>query len=102
MCYTTETQAPGATVHCRMFAPGLGVPEDPATGSASGALGCFLVWHNVIRPHNGVAKIVVEQGLEIGRDSRIDVEIEVGNGGEITEVRVAGEAVTVIEGEVHL
>jgi trans-2,3-dihydro-3-hydroxyanthranilate isomerase len=102
MCYTLETESPDATVHCRMFAPGIGVPEDPATGSASGALGCFLVWHNVIRPHNGVAKVVVEQGLEIGRDSRIDVEIEVGNGGEITEVRVGGEAVTVIEGEVQL
>jgi len=102
MCYTLETEDPGATVHCRMFAPGLGVLEDPATGSASGALGCYLVWHNVVRPHSGVANIVVEQGIEIGRPSRIDVEITVGNGGEITEVRVGGTAVTVMEGEVRL
>ncbi len=102
MCYTLETESPDATVHCRMFAPGIGIPEDPATGSAAGALGCYLVWHNVIRPHNGVAKIVVEQGLEIGRASTIYVEIAVGNGGEITDVRVGGEAVTVIEGEVRL
>lgn len=102
MCYTLETEDPGATVHCRMFAPGIGVPEDPATGSASGALGCYLVWHNVVRPHGGVARIVVEQGLEIGRASRIDVEITVGNGGEITEVRVGGTAVTVMEGEVRI
>lgn len=102
MCYTTETERPGATVHCRMFAPGLGVPEDPATGSAAGALGCYLVWHGQVRPHDGVARVTVEQGIEIGRPSLIHVEIAVGNGGEITEVRVGGEAVTVITGEVQV
>lgn len=102
MCYTLETASPDATVHCRMFAPGLGVPEDPATGTAAGALGSYLVWHGIIRPHDGVASIIVEQGLEIGRPSRIHVEIAVGNGGEITEVRVGGQAVTVIQGEVRL
>lgn len=102
MCYTMETETEGATVHCRMFAPGLGVPEDPATGSASGALASYLVWHGIVRPHDGVAQLVVEQGIEISRPSRIHVEVAVGNGGEITEVRVGGEAVTVIEGEVRL
>jgi trans-2,3-dihydro-3-hydroxyanthranilate isomerase len=102
MCYTMETVDRQATVHCRMFAPGLGVPEDPATGSAAGALGCYLVWHALVRPHDGVARIVVEQGLEIGRPSLIHVEIDVGNGGEITAVRVGGEAVTVISGEARL
>jgi trans-2,3-dihydro-3-hydroxyanthranilate isomerase len=102
MCYVPETEQPGATVHCRMFAPGFGVPEDPATGSAAGALGCYLVWHGQVRPHDGVARIVIEQGLEIGRPSLIHVEIGVGNGGEITAVRVGGEAVTVITGEVQL
>ena len=102
MCYTQETESPDASVHCRMFAPGIGIAEDPATGSAAGALGSYLVWHNIVRPHGGIARIVVEQGLEIGRPSRIQVEIAVGNGGEITEVRVGGEAVTVIEGEVRL
>lgn len=102
MCYTPETVDSGATVHCRMFAPGLGVPEDPATGSAAGALGSYLVWHNIVRPHDGFGAVMVEQGLEIGRPSRIHVEIAVGNGGEITEVRVGGEAVTVIHGEIRL
>ena len=102
MCYTLETESKDATVHCRMFAPGLGVAEDPATGSASGALGCYLVWHGVVRPRDGGARIMVEQGLEIGRPSLIRVEVDVGNGGEVTEVRVGGEAVTVIEGEVRL
>ncbi|UCG86537.1 MAG: PhzF family phenazine biosynthesis protein [Gemmatimonadota bacterium] len=102
MCYTLETVDPKATAHCRMFAPGLGVPEDPATGSAAGALGSYLVRHDIVRPHDGVGTIAIEQGLEIGRPSRIHVQIAVGSGGEITEVRVGGEAVTVIHGEVRL
>ncbi len=102
MCYAMETEDSGSTVHCRMFAPGLGVPEDPATGSAAGALGSYLVWHGLIRPHGGLASIIVEQGVEIGRPSHINVEIVVGNGGEISEVRVGGEAVTVVLGELRL
>lgn len=102
MCYATDTVAADATVHCRMFAPGLGVPEDPATGSAAGALGCYLVRHGVVTPADGMARVVVEQGLEIGRPSRIDVSVVVGATGEISEVRVGGGAVTIIEGEVRL
>jgi trans-2,3-dihydro-3-hydroxyanthranilate isomerase len=102
MCYTLETEAPDATVHCRMFAPGLGVPEDPATGSAAGALGCYLVHHNVVQPVDGRARIVVEQGLEIARPSRIEVEISVSTKEEILSVQVGGRAVTIIEGEVRL
>jgi trans-2,3-dihydro-3-hydroxyanthranilate isomerase len=102
MLYATETESPEATVHCRMFAPGLGVTEDPATGSASGALGAYLVRHGVVRPEEGRARIVVEQGLEIQRPSIIRVEVRTGPQDEITEVRVGGEAITVIEGEVRL
>jgi trans-2,3-dihydro-3-hydroxyanthranilate isomerase len=102
MCYTLETEDPEATVHCRMFAPGLGVPEDPATGSAAGALGAYLVRHGIVRPREGIAQVVVEQGIEIGRPSLIQVEIETADGSEIREVRVGGRAVTVIEGTVRL
>lgn len=102
MCYVLETQSPDATVHCRMFAPGLGVPEDPATGSASGALGAYLVRHGIVAPTDGVARIVVEQGIEIGRPSRITVEVTCAPDGAIQTVRVGGQAVTFIEGEVRL
>jgi len=102
MCYVSETVTPEATVHCRMFAPGLGVPEDPATGSASGALGCHLVRHGIVQPVNGKAHVVIEQGLEIGRPSRIDVTVVVDRSGTVTEVHVGGTAVTIIEGEVRL
>jgi predicted PhzF superfamily epimerase YddE/YHI9 len=56
----------------------------------------------VVRPHDGVGTLTVEQGVEIGRRSMIHVEVAVGNGGEITEVRVGGQAVTVIQGEVSI
>jgi trans-2,3-dihydro-3-hydroxyanthranilate isomerase len=102
MCYSLETVDPSATVHCRMFAPGIGVPEDPATGSAAGALGAYLVRYGIVEPVGGVATIAVEQGLEIERPSRIDVEISVSESKEITEVRVGGKAITIIAGEVSL
>lgn len=102
MCYTTETVDTTATVQCRMFAPGLGVPEDPATGSAAGALGCYLVKHGIVSPNNGTAQVTVDQGIEMGRPSRIHVKVSVDARGEITEVRVGGAAVTIITGEVRL
>jgi trans-2,3-dihydro-3-hydroxyanthranilate isomerase len=102
MCYTQETEGTDATVHCRMFAPGLGVPEDPATGSAAGALGAYLVHHGVVPADGGKADIVVEQGIEIGRPSRIRVRVlRAGAGAEELQVEVGGTAVTVIEGEVR-
>jgi trans-2,3-dihydro-3-hydroxyanthranilate isomerase len=101
MMYSLETELPGSTAHCRMFAPGLGVPEDPATGSAAGALGAYLVQHGVVAPRDGLARIVIEQGLEIGRPSVIHVEVAV-RGDSITQVKVGGEAVTILEGEIRL
>ena len=102
MCYSMATVDPESTVHCRMFAPGIGVPEDPATGSAAGALGSYLVRYGIVKAERGVAKVVVEQGLEIDRPSRIEVEVSVSDTDEITEVRVGGKALTIIKGEVSI
>lgn len=94
--------APDITAHCRMFAPGLGVPEDPATGSAAGALGAYLVRHGVVAPQDGEARMVFEQGIEIGRPSRIEVRVTVDPTGATTGVYVGGTAVRVIDGTVTL
>src|SRR5262249_47457287 len=48
--FSAEAGSDGATVYSRMFAPGLGVSEDPATGIASGPLGCYLVKHKIVSP----------------------------------------------------
>jgi trans-2,3-dihydro-3-hydroxyanthranilate isomerase len=94
--FTFETVDPTATVHCRMFAPSFGIPEDPATGSASGCLGAYLVKNRVV-PASRLVRIESEQGLEMGRPSRIVIEVETKDR-EILAVRVGGGAVVVGEG----
>lgn len=90
------------TAYCRMFAPGLAVPEDPATGSAAGALGAYLVRHGLVQPAAGATNLLFEQGIEIGRPSRIGVGVRTDAGGTITEVTVGGTAVQLIAGDVTL
>lgn len=91
------TGGPGETAYSRMFAPEFSIVEDPATGSASGPLGCYLVEHGVV--HEETARhIVSAQGVAMGRASRIHIEIT-GGQGAITRVRVGGEAVLVGRGE---
>lgn len=85
-----------ATAYSRMFAPGLGISEDPATGAASGPLGCYLVKHGLIEPDRAKHFISL-QGVKMGRPSRIHVSIESENDA-ITRVRVGGRAVLVGEG----
>lgn len=92
----------GSTIHCRMFAPGFAVPEDPATGSAAGALGAYVARHGLLPVERGRICLTVRQGLEIGRPSTIEVEVPVATDGTIGAVRVGGQAVRVITGEVTL
>jgi trans-2,3-dihydro-3-hydroxyanthranilate isomerase len=83
-----------------MFAPMLGVTEDPATGAASGPLGCYLVEHGVVSG-DASQRIVNRQGVSMGRASRIVIAID-GRPGVITGVRIGGEAVLVGRGELIL
>lgn len=90
---------PGAedTVYSRMFAPAHGVAEDPATGSASGPLGCYLVQHGLVSG-DAQQRITSRQGVAMGRASRIHVAIA-GTPGAISDVRVGGKAILVGSGE---
>lgn len=100
MVFCLETERPDSTVHARMFAPLLGVAEDPATGSANGALGAYLVHHQAVPVTKPTVHIVSEQGREIGRPSTLFIEVE-HTRDEITTVRVGGEVVKVAEGRVQ-
>jgi trans-2,3-dihydro-3-hydroxyanthranilate isomerase len=100
MVFTFETEQPESTVHVRMFAPLLGVPEDPATGSANGALGAYLVRHQAIPLIEPTTSILSEQGAELGRPSSLYVEVD-HTAGEIAAVRVGGQVVAVAEGVVR-
>jgi trans-2,3-dihydro-3-hydroxyanthranilate isomerase len=97
---TERAGADSAAVYSRMFAPGIGILEDPATGSAAGPLGCYLVVHGVIDPANA-ATIVNLQGVRMGRPSVIHMAIA-GNAEAITRVRVGGEAVLAGEGTLYV
>jgi trans-2,3-dihydro-3-hydroxyanthranilate isomerase len=86
--------------YSRMLGPGLGVTEDPATGSAAGPLGCYLYKHRLL-PRERLSHIVNAQGVKMLRPSRIHISIE-GRGDEITRVRVGGRSVLVGEGSLTI
>lgn len=96
MVFTTVTVEPTSTVHTRMFAPAIGIPEDPATGSASGALGAYLVQNGVVDVMPTV-EIVSEQGYAIERPSKIFIQVD-SDDDIIQTVKVGGQCVTVVEG----
>jgi trans-2,3-dihydro-3-hydroxyanthranilate isomerase len=98
--FSAQSGSDKATVYSRMFAPDLGVVEDPATGSASGPLGSYLVRHKVV-PLEKANAILSLQGVKMGRPSHIHISIGVEKD-EITSVRVGGEAVLAGEGTLYV
>jgi len=90
-------------LRARMFAPGAGVPEDPATGSAAGPLGVFLALHGAVP--GGVAqgrgRFIFDQGVEMGRPSELDVTVLFEND-RPSGVRVEGGAVLMMRGELDV
>jgi trans-2,3-dihydro-3-hydroxyanthranilate isomerase len=100
--FTRETIEVGAArAHARFFAPADNIAEDPATGSAGGALGAYLVHHGAtgIEPVDGKFRFVIEQGDFINRPSRIHIEVK-GAPGVVEQVRVGGASVVVASGDV--
>ena len=99
MVFTTVTVESFASVHARMFAPKIGILEDPATGSAGGALGAYLVQNGVVEV-GPTTNILIEQGYEIDRPSRILVQVE-SDDDIIQGVKVGGHCVMVVEGTLN-
>ena len=93
--FSTEPGADAATCYSRMMSAN----EDPATGSASGPLGCYLVKHGLVGADRAGA-IVSAQGVKMGRPSRIHIKIDLA-AGEISRVRVGGTSVLVGEGRLR-
>ena len=102
-----DTDAGSAvSVYSRMFAPGFGITEDPATGIASGPLGAYLVSHRLVPVaaapqggrHGTSVAIVSRQGVAMGRASQIHISIGIADG-IIHDVKVGGQAVLVARGE---
>lgn len=95
-----QSGADNATAYSRMFAPAVGVFEDPATGSASGPLGCYLVRHRLV-PRESADAILSLQGVKMGRPSHVHISIGV-DGADIRHVRVGGTSVLAGEGTLYI
>jgi trans-2,3-dihydro-3-hydroxyanthranilate isomerase len=95
----TDDAGGDASLRSRMFAPAMGIPEDPATGAAVTALAGLLAARDAAG--DGTLRWVIEQGVEMARPSRLHVEADV-RGGAVAAVRVGGAAVLVSEGEMFI
>lgn len=96
LLYAEGGEAADARYHVRMFAPNAGIPEDPATGSAAAGLPGQIALASGLT--GGTQTWVIEQGFEMGRPSRIHVSVEATEGA-VAGVRVGGEAVPVMRGQ---
>jgi trans-2,3-dihydro-3-hydroxyanthranilate isomerase len=97
--FCNEPELEGSDFRARMFAPTIGVPEDPATGSACVAFGGYLGRRDARA--DGTLRWVVEQGFEMGRPSLLEVEVD-KRGGVVSAARVGGRSVLVMRGELYL
>jgi trans-2,3-dihydro-3-hydroxyanthranilate isomerase len=84
--FTTETVRDGSSAHCRVYAPGAGVGEDPATGSAAGPFGVYLSRYGLVASD----EMANEQGFEMGRPSLLRVSLGRGADGRLASVHVGG------------
>ena len=98
--FTLDGRREGETVYSRMLGPSFGIAEDPATGSASGPLGSYLVQYGLVPPETA-RTLVSLQGVAMGRPSRIHISID-GARDAMTRVRVGGTAVLVGAGELRV
>ena len=99
LVFAMDAETPEGDVRARMYAPGINVVEDPATGSAAVCLGGYLAARDP--RFDGTMSWIVEQGFEMGRPSILEVEADKQNG-KVTATRVGGKTVLVCEGTMNL
>jgi trans-2,3-dihydro-3-hydroxyanthranilate isomerase len=99
LIFSTETIHSDSHVHARMFAPEVGVVEDPATGSAAGPLGAYLEKYKILDNHQLGEPINIEQGYEMNRPSKLMARVPYES---ISEVHVSGKVRLIAEGTFFL
>jgi PhzF family phenazine biosynthesis protein len=99
--FTVDSQDSDILVHGRMFAPAIGINEDPVTGNANGPLGAYLVHHKLINHDNSLFLFKAKQGEAIKRSGIVEVEVIIENN-EPVEVKISGNAVIVFKSELSL
>ncbi|UCF20314.1 MAG: PhzF family isomerase [Gemmatimonadota bacterium] len=99
--FTLDSGCEAMLTHGRMFAPAIGIPEDPVTGNANGPLGAYLVKHGLAEAADGELRFRAQQGEAMGRPGIVDVSVK-ARGSMPTVVRVGGRAVVVFQSELEL
>jgi PhzF family phenazine biosynthesis protein len=99
--FTLEDRESGVLAHGRMFAPAIGIPEDPVTGNANGPLGAYLVRHGLASAKDGHLVFEAQQGEALGRPGIVEVMVD-AEGSIPKRVRVAGRAAIVFHCEIEL
>lgn len=98
--FTFDSDDSDVLTHGRMFAPAIGIPEDPVTGNANGPLGAYLVHHNILEAQDGFT-FKGKQGEAIGRPGIVTVSVKVKNGRPF-KVQVGGHAVVAFKTEIEI
>lgn len=99
--FTVNSQDSDILIHGRMFAPAIGINEDPVTGNANGPLGAYLVHHNIVKHNNSLFRFKAKQGEAINRAGIIEVEVKIEDK-EPVEVKVSGNAVIIFKSQLLL
>ena len=99
MVFAKEAEHEGHDIRARVFVPGQGISEDPATGSANATLAGYLAQRD--HATEGTLRWVVEQGYEMGRPSILEIEAD-KVAGQVTAIRVGGASVLVAEGALRV
>jgi PhzF family phenazine biosynthesis protein len=99
--FTVSSQHSDILINGRMFAPAIGINEDPVTGNANGPLGAYLVHHKLVGHNKSLFKFKAKQGEAIKRAGIIEVEVKIEDK-EPVEVKISGNAVIVFKSELSL
>jgi PhzF family phenazine biosynthesis protein len=100
--FCLETEGPDKQLHVRDFCPAVGVSESAAAGTTNAALSSYLLRHALVAADTATLTINAEQGLELGRPSSIQSELELDDNGQIRRLKVGGIATRVFQGEIIL
>ena len=96
------TEHPAMHLHVRDFCPAVGVSESAAAGTTNAALSGYLLRHALVATDSSAITINAEQGLELGRPSSIQSQLELDDNGKIRRLQVGGVATRVFQGEIIL
>ncbi|AET68286.1 phenazine biosynthesis protein PhzF family [Desulfosporosinus orientis DSM 765] len=99
--FTMDSEQKDILTHGRMFAPAIGINEDPVTGNANGPLGAYLINHGLVKHNKSSFSFTGEQGFAIGRSGLINVTVHL-NSGKPEQVKIGGRAVIVFKTEIQI